>query len=353
MANSGVTYTEVASAAQQLAAAGQNPTIDRIRTELGTGSNSTLGNHLRKWKERQLQTHETASKEHLPEELVAVLKGLWEKVMAQSDEKIQQFEQETRQEIIGLKQSTEVLTQENNRWQQQFQQVKQESGLLLNEKAALEQLVLNFKLEAVGLTEKLAAVEQSIQEKQERIEELHRQNRQTQANLEHYRAASLEQRLADQQRFEQQLKQSEQIIQQTKQELKQTHHEKNSLQQQNQQVVTENHHLKLAVEKTELQQKNLANKVTELFNELAVKTQAEKFLQTQNQALQVKFDEQNKSYIELEKQYVLIQQLFETEKQKTNEMTEQARLLAQEKWELAQEKAQLYGQLKQIENTLF
>lgn len=46
-----------------------------------------------------------------------------------------------------------------------------------------------------------------MQEKQERIEELHRLHQQTQANLKHYRESAREQRLLDQQQFEQEKQQ--------------------------------------------------------------------------------------------------------------------------------------------------
>ena len=73
MARPGVTYHEVSIIAQRLIAAGKNPTIDAIRIELGTGSNSTLGAHLRTFKERQTQTQQLATKENIPEELIAVI----------------------------------------------------------------------------------------------------------------------------------------------------------------------------------------------------------------------------------------------------------------------------------------
>ena len=78
----------------------------------------------------------------------------------------------------------------------------------------MAQLLTNARIEIATLTEKLAGAEQQNQEKQARIDELHRQNQQIQVNLEHYRAASLEQRLTDQQRCEQQQKQLEQTVQQ-------------------------------------------------------------------------------------------------------------------------------------------
>ena len=98
MARPGVTYLDVSNAAQQLVAAGRTPTIETIRIALGTGSNSTLGAHLRTWKEKQDQTQQIATKENIPQELISVLKGLWERVMNQSEDKIQAIQQETQQE---------------------------------------------------------------------------------------------------------------------------------------------------------------------------------------------------------------------------------------------------------------
>lgn len=58
MARPGVTYTEIASAAQQIAASGRFPTVEGVRLILGTGSNSTVGQHLRTWKLKQDSTQQ-------------------------------------------------------------------------------------------------------------------------------------------------------------------------------------------------------------------------------------------------------------------------------------------------------
>lgn len=49
MARTGVTETQVATAADQLLLAGERPTIERVRAVLGTGSPSTLIRHLDGW----------------------------------------------------------------------------------------------------------------------------------------------------------------------------------------------------------------------------------------------------------------------------------------------------------------
>ena len=214
MARPGVTYLDVANAAQQLAAAGRIPTIESIRVSLGTGSNSTLGNHLRTWKSKQDQTQQIATKENIPEELIAALKGVWERIINQSDEKIQTIQHETQTELISLKQEAQRLQKDNAYWQQQCQQIKQERDSFAHEKSVIEKLLTDSKLEIVSFTEKQVGLEQQLKQKHEHNDELRRQNQQIQANLEHYRNASLEQRIADQQRYEQQLKQLEQTIQQ-------------------------------------------------------------------------------------------------------------------------------------------
>ncbi len=54
MARSGVTYFDVNKAAHELVGKGKTPTIDGIRSILGTGSISTIAPLLREWKEKQV-----------------------------------------------------------------------------------------------------------------------------------------------------------------------------------------------------------------------------------------------------------------------------------------------------------
>jgi chromosome segregation ATPase len=352
MARPGVTYLEVAKTAQQIVSAGKIPTIESIRIALGTGSNSTLGTHLRTWKSNQNQTQQIAIKENIPEELIAVLKGLWERVMNQSDEKVQIIHQETQQELVKLKEEVQRLQKDNTYWQQQHQQIKQERDTLIHEKLAIEHLLTNFKIEIATLTERHVGLEQQYQQKQDRIDELHQQNQQIQANLEHYRNASLEQRIADQQRYEQQLKQLEQTIQQINQESTKVQHEKFNLHQENQRVTVENESIKAHLNKLETQYESMTSRLTDTLSELAKTSNDRQHWQKQYQNLLAKYDEQNNLFIEIKSQYAVLLQKNETMKAELNEIQEHNKLLAQEKWELAQEKAQIYGQLKQIESCI-
>ncbi len=53
MARPGITYDEVAAAASQIAASGENPTVERVRAVTKTGSQGTILRHLRQWRESQ------------------------------------------------------------------------------------------------------------------------------------------------------------------------------------------------------------------------------------------------------------------------------------------------------------
>lgn len=350
MARPGVTYLEVANAAQQLTASGRLPTIESIRIILGTGSNSTLGAHLRTWKSKQGDTAE-ANRENLPEELLAALKGVWQRVMDQSEEIIQTIKQEHEQKFSELDGSYQILHKDYTLLQQTQYQTKQERDCLTSEKNAIEEILANAKIENAKSSEKIDAMMEQNQEKQARIDELNQQNKQAQANLEHYRASSLEQRLIDKERYELQQKQLEQTILDHNQQLSRYKQDKAVLEKENHEIKFENNTVTKQLEKLQNQYQAVTKETTHLVGELAKKTQAETHWKQQYQTLQLKCEEQSQILSDLKSQHAMLQQQSETMGKELHELREQNKALAHEKWILGQEKAQLYGQLTQLSST--
>ena len=70
MARTGITYDEVAAAADGLVSNGEQPTINAIRAVLGTGSPNTIHRHLTAWKQAASPTEQRKAPE-LPAELQA------------------------------------------------------------------------------------------------------------------------------------------------------------------------------------------------------------------------------------------------------------------------------------------
>ncbi|WP_394694821.1 DNA-binding protein [Pseudoxanthomonas japonensis] len=76
----GITETDVHTAADELVAAGERPTVDRIRAHLGTGSPNTVTRHLDTWWQglgRRLHTQQVRLAVPDAPDAVATLAGQW------------------------------------------------------------------------------------------------------------------------------------------------------------------------------------------------------------------------------------------------------------------------------------
>lgn len=72
---------------------GKNITIENICAFLGTDSIGTTNKYLKQYREVQESTHKITSKENLPENLVALVKGLWEGIVSQSAKRFNPIEE--------------------------------------------------------------------------------------------------------------------------------------------------------------------------------------------------------------------------------------------------------------------
>ncbi len=348
MARIGVTYEQVAAAANELTSTGRRPTLEAIRRILGTGSNSTLVQHLQIWRSKEEGAQDIASKEQIPEALVVALKSVWHQVVEQSNQRVTTIETETQQTIDTMKQELLQVQQANNFLQQQQLQLKQERDSLTQDKSSLNHFLNDAKVELATLNEKLTGADRQNQEKQERIEELQRQHQQVQTNLEHYRAASLVQRQEDQQRYEQQINQLNHTIQSLNTENASLKKESIELQQNLGLMTFENNSLKERLTKIEAQHQAQATELSNTQTELVRKSQDIEYTSKQLLEVQQKYEAKSKILVDAQtKEAVSSQQILQLQKE-LKDTRDQMQVLSHEKLVLAQEKAQLYGQLKQI-----
>lgn len=122
MARYGITYQAVAQAAQEIAQNNRQPTVEQVRRMLGTGSSTTIANHLRQWRKFQELTPELAGKEQIPAELLIVLKTLWEKTLINVHQTLSISASAINKPTVDLKQECEKYKQNNQRWQKLFEQ---------------------------------------------------------------------------------------------------------------------------------------------------------------------------------------------------------------------------------------
>jgi hypothetical protein len=352
MARPGVTYTEIAQAAHHLLGQGKNPTIEQIRLFLGTGSSTTIAHHLKQWKEGQNSSSLIAAKEQLPQELIAIVKGLWERVMDQSHKQVGVIQADANRTIRELEEEVQKYKTNNQRWQQLFNQWQQEKAQLSNDTLTLKQAIESLHKEQSLMQAKNEALQQQLQDKQERIDELHRLHSQAQMNLEHYRESAREQRLIEQQQFEQQKQELQAKVKILKEQLALIREKATSTEnqyqalQQSYTMLEENYkQVNLRLEKREEQMIEIEKAKNEYF-------QASLHWQKQYQDMHTALEKQSSQLINAYAETKAIsQQLLDTKKA-LQEAMDQSKLLAHEKWVLAQEKAQLEGQLKQMQKMI-
>jgi len=349
MGRPGISYHDVAKAAQQLVGENKNPTIETIRQRIGSGSSSTIAPHLRTWKTKQGDTLEIATKENLPEDFVALMKGLWQRVNDKADEQVTLMKQHHEQASNGYREQQQAFTKEKEIWEQKFKQLAQTHEQLARDKLGVEQTLISAHADNTTLKVQQESLEQHLQEKQTRIDELKQLHLQSQNNLEHYRESAREQRLMAQENNKTQQHQLEHTIQQLRQQLNelQPHHhalqhqhatisqEKEALVQQHEQLIETCGQLKIKLGKHEKQ--------------LVELTQSQQHWRSQYVAQCEKYDEQNKVAIHLQKEVAVFSEKLKLSDQEIERLMAQNKNLAHEKWILDQEKSRLLGQLDQLE----
>lgn len=352
MARHGITYEDVISAVNALKGEGKSITIENVRRFLGTGSAGTVNQHLRRWKEVQNSTQKIASKENLPEGLVALVKGLWEGVLAQSTEQFTPIETNYQQEISELKTELEKYRSNNQRWQKLFNQWQQEKAAIANEKTTLEQALEFAHKENQSLHDKYDGLLQQLQEKQDRIEELHRLHQQTQANLEHYRESAREQRLLDQQQFEQEKQQLQLETKSSKEQLVVQQHKYLELYQEHQFKERSYNELEQHYSQSLQSIDDLKNKVSQFEKENITHQQSSQHWQQLFKELNTKLEKNLTETVSLESENKFLNNQLNEMKQLLRDTQGQNKLMANEKLGLIQDKAQLEGQIKQMQKII-
>ena len=77
MARTGIQFEDVRDAAEALLGRGLNPTIQRVREALGTGSNTTISEHLKHWQRQLAEAPKIVLPPSVPEAVALALDAFW------------------------------------------------------------------------------------------------------------------------------------------------------------------------------------------------------------------------------------------------------------------------------------
>ncbi|SRR5579883_10580 len=325
MGRPGITYQDVVNAANQLLGQGKSPTIEHIRAFLGTGSSTTINNHLRTWKLEQGESQQLAMKEHLPAEWVFLMKGLWEKLVTQSEEQVTSIENNYQKTLTDISQELEKYKTNNHRWQQLYNQWLKEKENHVQEKISLEKQHIELQLSHTALITKYELAQQESQNKDLRLDELHQLYKQLQINHEQ-----------DRKLFHDQQKETVASFEKQSNELKTQCNENQILQQQlqvlQQALSAAKHELEKLQNQHHSEQKNYSIKLAEW------QTKCEKF--------QERLLEETKKCMELKAERDMLAKECQSNHASAENFREQNIILFQEKLSLLHEKATLEERLR-------
>lgn len=340
MGRGGVTFTEVDEAARYLLGLGRNPTVDSVRERLGTGSHTTLAEHLRRWKALQAD-----SEGKLPQPILELVSGLWESLQSQAQKLGQEQRVVFDQEISAFKAQLQTAAQTENQLKQKLHQLQESLDTEQRLKTALEKDLqatekARDKLDILHQ----AALKQGEDAKNEN-KRLHQLTEQIQANLEHYQQAiqqqQLEQNLEKEQQqaaYAQELSRLNSLLKEAEThkkafienqfKLQQAQLDNEELKQHHEQLINKLQAMEPLLIQSQMAEKNQQQQLEKSHQEVLAERQSSQFLNQQVAVLEDKLERAQKDL-----------------SQADNKIT----TLRQEKMFLVQEKAQLDGALKQLQ----
>ena len=347
MARGGVTYTEVDETAHYLQGLGRNPTVDAIRERLGTGSRTTLAEHLKRWKSLQVN-----GEGRLPQPLLALVIGLWDSLQSLAEEKLHENQSIAREEANTFKSQLQIAQQTEIQLRQEIHQLQE----TLNTEQRTKATLLAQLQAAETARDKTEALHQStsqqLTEAKQENQRLHKLAAQMQVNLEHYQASiqqqQLEQNLArenQQVALTQELSQLKAALGETKLRCEQS--EKSLEWAQHQLQKTQAEYEKLAENQEKLLRKNQDAENTIITLQAGEKLQ-QKQLERNQQEISVERDLSQS----LNQKVAVLNEQLQRVRADLDQATDKVDTLRQEKLFLIEEKFRLDGAVKQLEKAM-
>lgn len=117
MARIGVDYETVQHTALKLLSQGIAPSVQKIREALGTGSNTTLAQHLKVWREQYASQTIHHLPANMPKELISAIEVLWQTAMNQACEQLAAIKHDLteQQETLRLEKAATEKTENDLR----------------------------------------------------------------------------------------------------------------------------------------------------------------------------------------------------------------------------------------------
>jgi len=210
MARSGITKREVQAARLALLKAGHHPSIDAIRIHLGnTGSKSTISRLVKEIEDEEGGGGSQAPRTTVSEQLQALVSNLAARLELESQERFDVLKEGHAAEVKRLTEARDKALAESQASLRQAEARQVEAAdakaVGLRVQGELDALRLEHAQTTGQLTTQVAALQEQLAAANAHAAELGKQHEHAHQALEHFRAASKEQRDREARQHEQQL----------------------------------------------------------------------------------------------------------------------------------------------------
>ncbi len=349
MARAGVTYRDVAKAAEAIKIQRQEPTVDRVREHLGTGSKSTIAPLLKRWRSDNGEAVDTGG---LPNDLIEVVKSLHERVQQMADHRIEQarqefdgFNQALRKELTEAKNTIVQLTARQQDLENQIERQNKEKGEV--DKSLEDARIRLVKAES----QRDEAIARTTELKGS-VAELKQENKDIREHFEHYQQRTAEDRQQEREQFHTVSQGLKDQVRDLQHRLAQAESKASELSEANAQLqssagkleqanVTLNRELNSKIEDIQALKRDLEDVLTKYRDS-----------QHKNEQLAENMAVITTQKADVSKELAVLSQILETTKAELKTCQDKIAFLIDENKVILQEKAMIQGQFKQLQDSL-
>jgi hypothetical protein len=126
MGRPGLSYQDIQKAAATLLQRGVNPSIQRIRELLGTGSNSTIGQYLKRWQQEQLDNSLSTPPPAVPEVVTVTLEQCWKVALEQAQAHFQEQREQADRAVKIAEQARDEARLERDQFHREAAERRQD-----------------------------------------------------------------------------------------------------------------------------------------------------------------------------------------------------------------------------------
>lgn len=152
MARSGVTYEDVQRAIDELLARGDAPSVQKIREILGTGSYTTISDHLRNWRQQREENRDVPPPRGMPAALQELAEGLWRQAQESANEALRHYREEADRKVDKADQAAADA-------RRQAEDARQREAALASHLAGTEQRLAELSAELATSQSRCEALE--------------------------------------------------------------------------------------------------------------------------------------------------------------------------------------------------